>query len=107
MMTSTMDHVDASRLATLSSKYGRSGDLPAGEAFHHAFRRYLKANRESLLDIAVAAASVHVSVGEGPQDVDPLLLKAIYDTNPSMTENRLFALDGDTLQGAVNTAKGK
>jgi hypothetical protein len=97
----------SSRLSIFASRYARAGDLPAGEAFHHAFRRFLKANRESLLDITVAAASVHVSVGYGSQDVDPLLLKAIQDTNSSMTDDRLFALDGEALQGAVNTAKGK
>jgi hypothetical protein len=99
--------MNSSRLNSLASKYARAGDLPAGEAFHNAFRRYLKANRESLLDIIVAAASVHFSIGDGPQDLDPFLLKAIHDTNPSMTDDRLFALDGDALQGAVNTAKGK
>lgn len=98
---------NSSRLNSLASKYARAGDLPAGEAFHNAFRRYLKANRESLLDITVAAASVHFSIGDRPQDLDPLLLKAIQDTNPSMPEDQLFALDGDALQGAVNTAKGK
>ena len=103
----TMDQLPSSRLGILAGKYALAGDLPAGEAFHHAFRRFLKANRESLLDIAVAACSVQVSVGDGPQDVDPVLLKAIHDTNPSLTEDRLFALDGDALQGAVNTAKGK
>lgn len=99
--------MNSSRLSSLASKYARAGDLPAGEAFHNAFRRYLKANRESLLDIIVAAASVHFSIGDGPQDLDPLLLKAIHDTNPSMPDDRLFALDGDALQGAINTAKGK
>jgi hypothetical protein len=81
--------------------------VPAGEAFQQAFRRFLKANRESLLDITVAAASVQISVDDGPHDVDPLLLKAIHDTNPTLTETNLFALEGDALQGAVSTAKGK
>ena len=102
-----MTKVPSSRLSLLASKYAWSGDLPAGEAFQQAFRRFLKVNRESLLDITVAAASVQISVGDGPQDVDPLLLKAIQDTNPTLTEANLFALDGDALQGAVNTAKGK
>ncbi len=106
-MPSIVEHLPSSHLSVLADKYARSGDLPAGEAFHHAFRRFLKANRESLLDITVAAASVHISLGDRPQDVDPLLLKAIHDTNPSLTDDRLFALDGDALQGAVNTAKGK
>lgn len=102
-----MTNVPSSHLGLLASKYARSGDMPAGEAFQQAFRRFLKANRESLLDITVAAASVQISVGDGPQDVDPLLLKAIHDTNPTLNETKLFALDGEALQGAVNTAKGK
>lgn len=102
-----MAYLPSMRLNALASKYGRSGELPAGEAFQHAFKRFLNANRESLLDITVAVASTQISVADGPEDVDPLLLKAIYDTNPSLTETRLFALDGDELQGAVNTAKGK
>lgn len=107
MSASDMGQVRSSRLSLLASNYARAGELPAGEAFLRAFRRYLKANRESLLDITLAAASVQVSVGDELQDVDPLLLKAIHDTNPSMSEDSLFALDGEALQGAVNTAKGK
>lgn len=94
-------------LSHLSRRYAHAGEIPPGEAFHQAFRRFLKANRESLLDITVAAASVQISVGDGLQDIDPLLLKAIHDTNPSLTEANWFALDGEALQGAVNTAKGK
>lgn len=106
-MTPNMEHLPSGSLSILADKYARAGDLPAGEAFQYAFRRFLKANRESLLDITVAAASVQISVGDGPQDVDPVLLQAIHDTNPSITDDRLFALDGEALQGAVNTAKGK
>ena len=102
-----MTNAPSSRLNRLARKYVHSGEVPSGEAFQHAFRRFLKANRESLLDVTVAAASVQVSMGDGPEDIDPLLLKAIYDTNPSLTEDNWFALDGDALQGAVNTAKGK
>lgn len=102
-----MSTLPSSRLRLLARKYARPSDVPAGEAFQQAFRRFLKANRESLLDITVAAASVQISVGDGLQDVDPLLLKAIHDTNPTLTETNLFALEGDALQGTVNTAKGK
>lgn len=98
---------DSSRLSALSQRYASAGELPAGEAFHQAFRRFLKANRESLLDLTVAAASAQLSLADGPDDVDPLLLKAIHDTNPTLDENTLFGLDGPALQGAVNTAKGK
>jgi hypothetical protein len=103
----TLDYLPSSSLRQLASKYVRPGDVPAGEAFQAAFSRFLKANRESLFDIAVAAASAQISVVDGPDDVDPLLLKSIHDTNPTLSEAHLFALSGDDLQGAVNTAKGK
>lgn len=102
-----MTNVPSRRLLRLASRYARVGALPGGEAFQQAFRRFLKANRESLLDVTAAAASVQITLEDGPQDVDPLLLSAIHDTNPSLPESRLFELDSDALQGAVNTAKGK
>ena len=101
-----MTYMPSRRLADFASKYGNSGHRPAGEAFHHAFTHYFKANRESLLDITIAAASTQISLAEGPEDVDPLLLRAIADTNPSLGDDRLFSLDDEALQGAVNTAKG-
>lgn len=102
-----MTYMPSPRLAGFARKYGDYGDRPAGEAFHDAFTRYFKANRESLLDITIAAASTQISLADGPGDVDPLLLRAISDTNPSLGKDRLFSLDGEALQGAVNTAKGK
>jgi len=102
-----MTYLPSRRLKGFASKYGNAGDRPAGEAFHHAFTRYFMANRESLLDITIAAASTQISLADGPEDVDPLLLRAIADTNPSLGDDRLFSLDGEALQGAVNTAKGK
>jgi hypothetical protein len=102
-----MNYLPTLRLSQLTDKYRHCGDVPPGEAFHHAFARYLNANRESLLDILVAAASAQVNLADDPDEIDPLLLRAIHDTNPSLTEDRLFSLDDDALQGAVNTAKGK
>lgn len=107
MSNSSLGDQAGGRLVSLARRYANAGELPAGEAFQRAFQRYLKANRESLLDIAVASASVHITVDDGPEDVDPLLLKAIHDTNPTLTQHGVFELDGEALQGAVNTAKGK
>ncbi len=102
-----MNGTTSRRLSQLSRRYVAVGDLPAGEAFQSAFRRYLKANRESLFDITVAAASAQVSLADGAEDLHPLLLKAIHDTNPSIDASSLFGLSGEELQGAVNAAKGK
>ncbi|TXL66885.1 hypothetical protein [Zeimonas arvi] len=93
-------------LVQLSQRYART-DIPAGEAFHAAFRRYLRANRESLLDVTAAAASVHIGTLSNQEDVDPLLLRAIRETNPLLDESRLFEMNDEALQGAVNTSKGK
>jgi len=82
-----MPDAQSRRLHDLARKYTYDSEIPPGEAFQHAFRRYLKANRESLLDIVVAAASVQISTGTWPEDLDPLLLKAIYDTNPSLVQS--------------------
>jgi len=102
-----MHSLPSPRLQEWERKYCAKTDLPPGEAFQQAFARLLKLNRESLLDVAMAAASVHVSAGTSLEDFDPLLLKAIHDTNPSLTEAGLLSLGGESLQGAVNTAKGK
>lgn len=95
------------RLQALGHRYAPLGGESYGEAFHRAFMRYIKANRKSLFDITMAVSSAHVMLDDGPEDIDPLLLKAVYDTNPSLNETRLFGLDDDALQGAINTAKGK
>lgn len=95
------------RLMQMSRRYAHDTPVPAGEAFQNAFSRYLRVNRESLLDVTVAAASAQIGPLDDVEDINPLLLKAIWDTNPSLDESSLLALNGDELQGAVNTAKGK
>lgn len=102
-----MNPVTSQRMGNLSQRYAAGSEEPAGEAFHRAFSRYMKANRESLLDITLSVASAQVTLDAGPDDVDPLLLKAVYDTNPSLNETHFFGLDEDAQQGAVNAAKGK
>ena len=89
-----MHPLPSPRLQAWERKYCAKTDLPPGEAFQHAFSRFLKLNRESLLDVAMSAASVQVSAGTSPEDFDPLLLKAIHDTNPSLAEAGLFSLAG-------------
>lgn len=97
------------RLQRLCRRYGDSSEdgEPAGIAFHTALARYAKANRETLLDVVMAATAAHLALDAGPDAIDPLLLKAISDTNPSLSGMRLFELDDDSRQAAVNAAKGK
>ena len=102
-----MNAITSTRLGRLSSHYGDVGGRPAGERFYDAFQRYLKANRESLFDLSLAAASTEVFLDRGIDNIDPRLVDAIRVTNPSLSDEHLFGLSGEELQGAVNTAKGK
>jgi len=95
------------RLNQLSHHYGDVGGRPTGERFYDAFQRYLKANRESLFDLTLTAASAEVFLDHGIDDLDPRLVEAIRLTNPSLSDEHLIGLSGEELQGAVNTAKGK
>jgi hypothetical protein len=102
-----MNYAPSPRLKKMADKYSCTNNISNGEAFLNAFDRFLKKNRESLLDITLAALSAQISVKDGIESVDPLLLKAIYDTNPSLAREHIFSLSDSALQGAVNSAKGK
>jgi hypothetical protein len=94
-------------LINLVARYATAGDVPSGEAFHQAYRRFMKTNRESLLDVAATAAAAHVIAGDSREAIDPLLMSAVHDTNPSINQERFLGLDDEAMQGAINTAKGK
>ncbi len=96
-----------SRLHELSIRYTGTHSEPDGEAFYRAFARYIKTNRESLFDIVLTASTAELFLDSGNGLINPRLLEAITATNPSLTQDSLFSLDADALQGAINTAKGK
>ena len=102
-----MNNFPSVRLHELSHRYASSDNAPTGEAFHHAFRRYLRHNRESLFDLALAATSADLESALLGDHTDPLLLKAIRDTNPGLSDMRLLALSDDEKMGVINSAKGK
>lgn len=87
--------------------YARSAGTPTGESFLRAYSRFSSLNRESLFDVLLAATSAQLEAGVDSSAVDPLLLRAVADTNPSLPAFRWFELDADAVQGAVNAAKGK
>lgn len=95
------------RLQALHRRYARNTDEIPGEAFLRSYRRFSRVNRETVFDVLLAATTAHVGSGVDLSSIDPLLLKAVSDTNPGLSGTRLLALDGDAMQGAVNTAKGK
>lgn len=102
-----MNEVTSPKLDQLRRHYGNVRGRPAGERFYDAFQRYLKANRESLFDLTLTAAPAEALLDHDVDSLDPRLVEAIRVTNPSLSNEHLFGLSGDELQGAVNTAKGK
>lgn len=102
----TFNALSPSRLNQLSQNYN-TGEQPAGEQFINAFQRYFKTNRESLLDITITVTSATLLVEDSLSELDPLLVKAIQVTNPSLNDVGFLSLSGDEIQGAVNSAKGK
>lgn len=102
-----MNIVQSRRLRALIEAYPSVDNQPSGEAFHRAFRRYIRENRESLFDLTLAATSATIESAVTTKDIDPLLLKAIHDTNPGLSDIRLFELGPDEQMGVVNAAKGK
>jgi hypothetical protein len=102
-----MNPAASARLNQLSNHYSGVGGRPPSERFYDAFQRYLKANRESLFDLTLTAASAEVLLDHGINDLDPRLVESIHVTNPSLSDEHLFGLSGKELQGTINTAKGK
>lgn len=95
------------RFLALHRRYVRSADENPGESFLRAYQRFSGINRESVFDVLLAATTAHVGSGLDLSSFDPLLLKAVSDTNPGLSTTRFLALDSDAMLGAVNTAKGK
>jgi hypothetical protein len=97
----------STQLNRLSARYCSDTNEVHGTQFFRAFNRYLNANRESLFDVILTASSAHIAMDGDITDVPPLLLEAIKITNPSLSEDNIFSLSEEEIQGAVNTAKGK
>ena len=104
-----MRHLFSTRLDRLQHRYAPdslNGPISSIQHFINAFRRNRTRRNLTVLDIAAAASSPAL-FAKGVEDLDPRLQQAILDTNPSITQTRLFELDGNELQGAINAAKGK
>lgn len=101
-----MNAVTTPKLDQLSRHYGNVGDRPAGERFYDAFQRYLKANRESLFDLTLTAASAEVLAGQNIADLDPHLIDAIHITNPSLADEHFLSLPGMNCKGPSIPPRG-
>lgn len=103
----TFPSLSASRISAYHELYvgPRAGEC--GVAFWEAARRYLHRRRQSLLDITMEACAAQLQLDQPFDELDPLLQRAISDTNPTITEHHWFELGTEERMGAINAAKGK
>lgn len=99
--------VSTSRISAYHELYVGQRAGECGVAFWDAARRYLHRRRQSLLDITMETCAAHLQLDQPFDELDPLLQRAINDTNPGLTENRWFELGDEERMGAINAAKGK
>ena len=76
-------------------------------AFHDAFKRYSICKKQSLIDLTVVAANLSPQIFWSSENVDPLLLQALADTNPNFDPNLLHQFSDEQLMGIINSSKGK
>lgn len=103
----TYPALSTSRISAYHELYVGQRAGECGVAFWGAAKRYLHRRRQSLLDITMETCAAHLQLDQPFDELDPLLQKAINDTNPGITEHHWFELGDDERMGAINAAKGK
>lgn len=103
----TYPTLSTSRISAYHELYVGQRAGECGVAFWEAAKRYLHRRRQSLLDITMETCAAHLQIDQPFDELDPMLQKAINDTNPGITEHRWFELGDEERMGAINAAKGK
>ena len=92
-------------LAMLREKYSpMDGNIAA---FLDAFKRYATSKRQSLVDLTLAAASISPQIFIDKSNIDPLIEKAIKETNPNFDPSLFSDFSEEKMMGILNSAKGK
>jgi len=96
-----------SSLEKLKEKYSTNHGVESLFAFRDAFKRYTVSRQQSLIDLTVVATNLSPQIFFDDKNIDPLVEKAIRETNPNFDPSFLFNFSDDELTGIVNSAKGK
>jgi len=94
-------------LQSLKRKYSKGIEIDSLFAFQDAHKRYLISKQQSLIDLTVTAANLTPQIFFEHKNIDPLIEKAIKETNPNLDPSTLSSLSDHELTGILNTAKGK
>jgi hypothetical protein len=94
-------------ILVLKDKYSSGSNTDSLFAFYNAFRKSVVSRQQSVIDLIVVAANLGPEVIQANTSIDPLLEKAIRETNPGFDTSLLNAYSENELKGIVNSAKGK
>ncbi|MFA3791309.1 hypothetical protein AB6T38_09335 [Aliiglaciecola sp. SL4] len=94
-------------LKLLRDKYSVSSQEDPLFAFRDAFKRAIVCKKQSLIDMLVVAANLSPQTFWNDDVLDPLVLKALNDTNPNFNPNLLSNYSDEQMMGILNSAKGK
>ena len=76
------------------------------ENWFEAIERYSKLKKSSIIDLIIDATNLYITFNSQEVSyIDPLVKKAISETNPNF--DFINPPSGDQLKGAINSAKGK
>lgn len=75
------------------------------DSFDQAQKKYSKQKASSLIDIFLTSSNLGINILN--DNIDPLLLKAIKETNPNFNPSLISNLSENELNGIINSTKGK
>lgn len=95
------------RLDFFRDKYSNDNGVNTLFAFRDAFKRYVISKKQSLIDLTLSATSLGPHNLIDNSNLDPLLEKAIRETNPNFDSSLINDLTDAQMTGIINSAKGK
>lgn len=94
-------------IISLRKKYSKNKELDSMLSFQDAFKRHVVSKKQSLIDLTIVAANLTPQVLMNIDDLDPLLVKSIRETNPNFDPSLISSFSENEMMGILNSAKGK
>jgi len=94
-------------LERLRKKYVYNSGIKPLFAFRDAFKRATVSKKQSLIDLTVVAANLSPQIFWEDETLDPLVLRALNETNPTFDLTSLSSYSDEQMLGVLNSTKGK
>jgi len=94
-------------LETLREKYVYNSEIDPLFAFRDAFKNTIVCKKQSLIDLTVVAANLSPQIFWEDNTLDPLVLRALNETNPTFDPTSLSNYSDGQMLGVINSTKGK